>query len=136
MGISPDQQNSSYRTPPEPGQLVEVRRRQWIVSEVQTSSLDLSRHIMSVREVSANYNSEAATEPSSGKDGAKPKRSTTRASRSKRTVATTASQPSFDFGASPGNESNELRAAEPRLKYEAGPAHAIVEYLKANPSVA
>ena len=68
MGISPDQQNSSYRTPPEPGQLVEVRRRQWIVSEVQTSSLDHSRHILGVREVSANYKSEAATEPSSGKE--------------------------------------------------------------------
>ncbi|WP_419609659.1 hypothetical protein, partial [Thiolapillus sp.] len=28
---------AAYRTAPEPGQLVEVRRRQWIVSDVQSS---------------------------------------------------------------------------------------------------
>ncbi|WP_419630930.1 hypothetical protein, partial [Thiolapillus sp.] len=27
---------AAYRTAPEPGQLVEVRRRQWIVSDVQS----------------------------------------------------------------------------------------------------
>nr|WP_067297127.1 type IIL restriction-modification enzyme MmeI [Marinobacterium profundum] len=67
-----------------------------------------------------------------GLHGAKTRRSTTRAPRSKRTGDTTSSQPSFEFGASLVNEGNDLRAAEPRLQYEAGPARAIVEYLKAN----
>ncbi|MYB89166.1 MAG: DEAD/DEAH box helicase [Proteobacteria bacterium] len=68
MGISPDQQNSGYHGSPEPGQLVEVRRRQWVVSKVQTSSLDHSQHILGVREASTNYKSEADTEPSLGKE--------------------------------------------------------------------
>lgn len=39
MGITTTQQDQTYRTYPEPGQLVEVRRRQWIVSEVESSKL-------------------------------------------------------------------------------------------------
>ncbi len=33
------QQDQVYRATPEPGQLVEVRRRQWIVAEVESSKL-------------------------------------------------------------------------------------------------
>lgn len=36
MEITTEQQNQAYRTRPEPGQLVEVRRRQWVVAEVGT----------------------------------------------------------------------------------------------------
>jgi superfamily II DNA or RNA helicase len=39
MGITTTQQNQTYRTSPEPGQLVEVRRRQWVVAEVASSKL-------------------------------------------------------------------------------------------------
>lgn len=39
MEIATEQQNQTYRTRPEPGQLVEVRRRQWVVAEVVSSKL-------------------------------------------------------------------------------------------------
>lgn len=42
-------------------------------------------------------------------------------------------QPSLDFNALPANEGQYLKVAEPRPDYRAGPAHAIVEYLKAHP---
>ncbi|MYB88505.1 MAG: ATP phosphoribosyltransferase regulatory subunit [Proteobacteria bacterium] len=67
-----------------------------------------------------------------GLHGAKIKKSTTHTSRRKHTVATTISQASFELSSIPHNESNDLGAAEPRLKYEAGPEHAIIEYLRAN----
>jgi len=57
----------------------------------------------------------------------------TRNPRSERTESAASPQPSFDFDASPANEGNYLQAAEPRSQYQAGPAHAIVEYLKAHP---
>ena len=42
-------------------------------------------------------------------------------------------QPSLDFDALSANEGHYLKVAEPRADYRAGPAHAIVEYLKAHP---
>lgn len=39
MESSSTQNNQIYRANPEPGQLVEVRRRQWIVAEVVSSKL-------------------------------------------------------------------------------------------------
>jgi superfamily II DNA or RNA helicase len=40
MEISNDQKHHTYRTRPEPGQLVEVRRRQWVVADVASSKLE------------------------------------------------------------------------------------------------
>ncbi|WP_374072540.1 DISARM system SNF2-like helicase DrmD [Alloalcanivorax xenomutans] len=42
MTASNEQQTEAYRAKPEPGQLVEVRRRQWVVSDVLSSSLESS----------------------------------------------------------------------------------------------
>ncbi|GAB3320210.1 DISARM system SNF2-like helicase DrmD [Haliea atlantica] len=42
MTASNEQQAEAYRAKPEPGQLVEVRRRQWVVSDVLSSSLESS----------------------------------------------------------------------------------------------
>lgn len=39
METSNAQNSQSYRACPEPGQLVEVRRRQWVVAEVASSKL-------------------------------------------------------------------------------------------------
>ncbi|TMS59139.1 ATP phosphoribosyltransferase regulatory subunit [Imbroritus primus] len=44
-----------------------------------------------------------------------------------------APQPSLDFDTLPANEGQYLKVAEPGPDYRAGPAHAIVEYLKAHP---
>lgn len=41
-------------------------------------------------------------------------------------------QSSLDFDPFPGNEGHYLKVAEPRADYRAGPAHAIVEHLKAH----
>ena len=51
----------------------------------------------------------------------------------RRRTTTDLPQPSFDFDTLPANEGQYLKAAEPRADYRAGPAHAIVEYLKAHP---
>jgi superfamily II DNA/RNA helicase len=40
MEISNDQKSHTYRARPEPGQLVEVRRRQWVVADVASSKLE------------------------------------------------------------------------------------------------
>lgn len=40
MEFSNDRKDQTYRAIPEPGQLVEVRRRQWIVADVTSSRLD------------------------------------------------------------------------------------------------
>ncbi|MDO8771445.1 MAG: DISARM system SNF2-like helicase DrmD [Burkholderiaceae bacterium] len=40
MDVSDNQKNKAYRARPEPGQLVEVRRRQWVVAEVDASKLE------------------------------------------------------------------------------------------------
>ena len=53
--------------------------------------------------------------------------------RAARTEKTPTRQPSFDFDATPANEGAYLEVAEPRANYRVGPAHAIVEYLKAHP---
>ena len=37
MEISYEQQDQGYHTRPGPGQLVEVRRRQWVVAEIDSS---------------------------------------------------------------------------------------------------
>ena len=39
MEFSNDQNSEAYRARPEPGQLVEVRRRQWVVADVVSSKL-------------------------------------------------------------------------------------------------
>lgn len=58
-------------------------------------------------------------------------KTTDAAKRTPRTIASSI-QPSFDFDAIPANESAYPMAAEPRAKYQAGPAHAITEYLSMN----
>ena len=40
MEVSNDQKHQTYRALPEPGQLVEVRRRQWVVADVVSSKLE------------------------------------------------------------------------------------------------
>ena len=40
MGIAKDEKLEPYRACPEPGQLVEVRRRQWVVADVVSSKLE------------------------------------------------------------------------------------------------
>ncbi|HDR8993760.1 TPA: DEAD/DEAH box helicase [Burkholderia vietnamiensis] len=40
MSIPGEGQSQAYRTRPEPGQLVEVRRRQWVVADVDAARLD------------------------------------------------------------------------------------------------
>lgn len=57
----------------------------------------------------------------------------TRKSRTQRTETTLVQQSSFGFDVAPANEGRYLKAAEPRADYRAGPAHAIVEYLKSRP---
>ena len=42
MEISNEQNRQTYRARPEPGQLVEVRRRQWVVADVASSKLDIN----------------------------------------------------------------------------------------------
>lgn len=37
MGVQIERQSQTYRARPEPGQLVEVRRRQWVVADVDTA---------------------------------------------------------------------------------------------------
>lgn len=51
----------------------------------------------------------------------------------RRRASTDVPQPSLDFDTLPANEGHYLKVAEPRADYRAGPAHAIVEYLKAHP---
>lgn len=42
-------------------------------------------------------------------------------------------QPSFDFDSASANDGTYRKAAEQRASYQAGPTHAIVEYMKAHP---
>lgn len=60
-------------------------------------------------------------------------RTSTRASRARRSASAATGQPSLDFDAIPANEGHYLKVAEPRADYRAGPSHAIAEYLKARP---
>lgn len=57
----------------------------------------------------------------------------TRRPRALRTETTSVRQSSFGFDIAPANEGRYFKAAEPRADYRAGPAHAIVDYLKAHP---
>lgn len=52
MGILNVQRDQVYRTRPETGQLVEVRRRQWMVASVHASSLNTSLSLSDSKEVS------------------------------------------------------------------------------------
>lgn len=40
MEVANDQKTKAYRARPEPGQLVEVRRCQWVVADVTSSKLE------------------------------------------------------------------------------------------------
>lgn len=60
-------------------------------------------------------------------------RTSTRAPRAGRTASVATVQPPLDFDATPANEGQYLKVAEPRADYRAGPPHAIAEYLKARP---
>lgn len=51
----------------------------------------------------------------------------------RRRTSADAPQPSLDFDTLLANEGQYLKVAEPRPDYRAGPAHAIVEYLKTHP---
>lgn len=55
--MKPENKNNNVATQarPEPGQLVEVRRRQWVVAEVQASTMDSSQSILGVGDVTASY---------------------------------------------------------------------------------
>ena len=72
-------------------------------------------------------------EVAQGLHGSKATGTATRKPRTQRTETTPARQSSFGFDAAPANEGHYLKAAEPRADYRAGPAHAIVEYLKDHP---
>ena len=72
-------------------------------------------------------------EVAQGLQGSEATGTATRKPRTKRTETKSALQSSFGFDATPANEGHYLKAAEPRADYRAGPAHAIVEYLKARP---
>ncbi len=69
-------------------------------------------------------------EVAQGLHGRKANGTATRKPRTQRTENTLAQQSSFGFDANPANEGHYFKAAEPRADYRAGPAHAIVEYLK------
>lgn len=68
-----------------------------------------------------------------GLHGSKATESATRKPRTRRTEPTSVRQSSFGFDITPANEGRYLKAAEPSAGYRAGPAHAIVEYLKTRP---
>ena len=58
MEILNENHNETYRARPEPGQLVEVRRRQWVVADVVSSKL-----------ASDSYSQNAVTLSSIDEDG-------------------------------------------------------------------
>ena len=72
-------------------------------------------------------------EVAQGLHGNKAAGTATRKPRTQRTETTPARQSSFGFDAASANEGHHLKAAESRADYRAGPAHAIVEYLKGHP---
>jgi hypothetical protein len=72
-------------------------------------------------------------EVAQGLHGSKGTGTATRKPRTQRTETTPARQSSFGFDAATANEGHYLKAADPRADYRAGPAHAIVEYLKGHP---
>lgn len=72
-------------------------------------------------------------EVAQGLRGRKATGTATRKPRTQRTENTPQPQSSFGFDVTPVSEGHYLRAAEPRADYQAGPAHAIVERLKAHP---
>lgn len=53
MGVQNEQQPQTYRARPEPGQLVEVRRRQWMVADVNAAGLDTGtpQHCLSLSSI-------------------------------------------------------------------------------------
>lgn len=62
----------------------------------------------------------------------KPSSSRTRKPGVTRAVNVPSQQPSFDFDGTSSNDGTYRKAAEQRALYQAGPTHAIVEYLKAH----
>ncbi len=68
-------------------------------------------------------------EVSQGLHGSK---ATDTAKRTPRPKSSPSPQPSFDFDAIPAYESSYPMATDPRANYQAGPAHAITEYLSTN----
>ncbi|HBO8828875.1 TPA: ATP phosphoribosyltransferase regulatory subunit [Pseudomonas aeruginosa] len=74
-----------------------------------------------------------AEEVAQGLHDSKASGTATRKSRPQRTETTPVQQSSFGFDVGTANEGHYLKAAESRSDYRAGPAHAIVEYLKARP---
>lgn len=69
-----------------------------------------------------------------GLHGARATDSTARKLPRERTQGPISQQTTLDLGDSPVNEGNYRQVAEPHLPYQAGPAHSIVEYLKAYPN--
>ncbi|MDO4905795.1 MAG: DISARM system SNF2-like helicase DrmD [Lautropia sp.] len=53
MGAMNEQPRRTYATPPEPGQLVEVRRRHWVVADVDASGLNAEspQHILTLSSI-------------------------------------------------------------------------------------
>lgn len=53
MGAMNEQPRRAHASPPEPGQLVEVRRRQWVVADVDASGLDPERpeHVVTLSSI-------------------------------------------------------------------------------------
>lgn len=53
MGVQNERQPQAYRARPEPGQLVEVRRRQWVVAEVDAAGLqaDTQQHCVTLSSI-------------------------------------------------------------------------------------
>lgn len=102
--------------------LPESDRVRFTISE--TARIEVLRRLSELNR--QRYEEEVAR----GLHGAKTTGSATRAPRKTRTGGGASSQPSFDFDASPANESYDLKAAESNPQYQADPAHAVVEYLK------
>ena len=71
-------------------------------------------------------------EVAQGLHGSKAAGTGTRKPRAQRTENTPIPQSSFGFDATPANEGHYPKTAEPHADYRAGPAHAIVQYLKAH----
>ena len=71
-------------------------------------------------------------EDARGMHEVKTRKTTRRTPRGKHTGANASSQHSLDLDVSLANEGADIKPSEPRLQHVAGPAQAIIEYLKAN----
>ena len=107
------------------GYLPESDRLRFTISE--SARLEVLRRLTALNR--QRYDKEVAR----GQHGTKIKGSSTRAQSNECNGEAISPQPSFDFDANPANEGNYRKAAEPRAQYQARPAYAVVEYLKAHP---